>query len=149
MVKHRKPDPKAQAKAADLRYVNDDEPGITRKKSGRGFVYTGANGERVHDKATLERIRALAIPPAWTDVWICPDPNGHLQAIGRDARGRKQYRYHPRWRALRDRTKYDRMRAFARALPRIRRSVERDLARSGLPREKALATVVRLLELTR
>src|SRR5579871_6214876 len=145
MVKHRKPDPKAQAKAADLRYVNDDEPGITRKKSGRGFVYTGANGERVHDKATLERIRALVIPPAWTDVWICPDPDGHIQVTGRDAKGRKQYRYHERWREVRDQTKFDRMIAFGEALPKIRERVQADLSLRGLPREKVLAAVVQLL----
>jgi DNA topoisomerase I len=106
-------------------------------------------GRPVRDRAVLARIRSIAIPPAWTDVWICPRPDGHLQAVGRDARGRKQYRYHPAWRAVRERTKYDRMAAFAAALPAIRRRVRHDLRRPGLPREKVLATVVRLLELTR
>src|SRR5262249_34430286 len=105
MARTKKTDPKAQAKAADLRYVNDDEPGITRRKSGRGFIYTGVNGERIRDAARLKRIRALVIPPAWTDVWICTDPNGHIQVTGRDAKGRKQYRYHERWREVRDQTK--------------------------------------------
>ncbi len=148
MVKKKKPDPRAQAKAADLRYVNDDEPGITRKKSGRGFVYTGSNGERIRDKATLERIRALVIPPAWTDVWICADPDGHIQATGRDAKGRKQYRYHERWREVRDQTKFDRMIAFGEALPKIRARVQADLTLPGLPREKVLAAVVQLLGAT-
>ena len=132
-----------------MRYVSDRSPGIRRRRAGRTFRYSTASGRPVRDPRELARIRSLAIPPAWTEVWICAAPDGHLQAVGRDARGRKQYRYHPAWRALRERTKYDRMRAFARALPRIRRRVERDLARSGLPREKVLATVVRLLELTR
>src|SRR5215218_3544986 len=101
--------PKAQAKAANLRYVNDGEPGITRKKSGKGFTYTMPNGAKVHHKATLERINALVIPPAWTDVWICPDPDGHIQATARDARGRKQYRYHLSYREARDRSKFRRM----------------------------------------
>src|SRR5207247_11340785 len=100
------------------------------------------------DRHELRRIRSLAIPPAWTDVWICPRPNGHIQATGRDSRGRKQYRYHPRWREVRDETKYDRMIAFAEALPRIRERVEHDLARPGMPREKVVATIVRLLETT-
>ena len=137
--------PKAQAKAADLRYVNDDEAGITRKRSGRGFIYSAPSGERVHDRATLERIKTLAIPPAWTDVWICADPDGHLQATGRDAKGRKQYRYHERWREVRDQTKFERMVAFGEALPRIRERVQADLALRGLPREKILAAVVQLL----
>ncbi|HVU10819.1 MAG TPA: hypothetical protein VHD90_06050 [Phototrophicaceae bacterium] len=148
MVKQKQPDPRAQAKAADLRYVNDDEPGITRKKSGHGFVYTGSNGERVRDKATLKRIRALVIPPAWTDVWICADADGHIQATGRDAKGRKQYRYHERWREVRDQTKFDRMIAFGEALPKIRARVQADLALRGLPREKVLAAVVQLLGAT-
>jgi DNA topoisomerase-1 len=141
-------DPEASAEAAGLRYVSDASPGIRRKRAGRGFTYVGTDGRRVHDRATLERIRRLAIPPAYTDVWICPAANGHLQATGRDARGRKQYRYHPRWREVRDETKYSRMLAFSAALPRLRTRIEKDLALPGLPRNKVLATVVRLLECT-
>jgi DNA topoisomerase-1 len=141
-------DPVAAARAAGLRYVTDAGPGIRRKRAGRGFSYRGLDGEPIRDPGELRRIKALAIPPAYTDVWICPDPRGHLQATGRDARGRKQYRYHPRWRAMRDETKYDRMLAFGEALPLIRARTDRDLARPGLPREKVLATVVRLLEAT-
>ena len=136
------------AKAAGLRHVADDGPGIRRCKSGNAFTYERPQGGLVRDPQTLGRIRALAIPPAWRDVWICPRDDGHLQATGRDARGRKQYRYHPRWREVRDDTKFGRMAAFARALPRIRRRVGRDLALPGLPRAKVLATVVRLLEAT-
>lgn len=136
------------AEAAGLRYVSDAEPGIRRKRAGKGFRLVGPDGQPVRDPATLARIKALAIPPAWASVWVCPDPSGHIQATGRDARGRKQYRYHPRWRAVRDETKYDRMLAFGQALPRIRARTEQDLARPGLPREKVLATVVRLLEAT-
>jgi DNA topoisomerase-1 len=142
------PAPPESAQAAGLRYVSDTTPGIRRLRSGRGFRYVDADGRTIRDKAVLERIRRLAIPPAYTDVWICPVPNGHLQATGRDARGRKQYRYHPRWREVRDETKFGRMLAFSEALPLIRRQVEADLARPGLPREKVLATVVRLLECT-
>jgi DNA topoisomerase-1 len=138
--------PAACAKAAGLRYVSDDAPGIARMRSGQDFRYVAANGRSVRDRRTLARIRSLAVPPAWTDVWICPQEDGHLQATGRDARGRKQYRYHGRWREIRDETKYGRMLAFARALPRIHRRVARDLRLPGLPREKALAVVVRLLE---
>src|SRR5437588_954232 len=123
-------------------------PGIRRRRRGRRFTYAGADGRAVRDPAELARIRSLAIPPAWTDVWICPLENGHLQATGRDARGRKQYRYHPRWRETRDGTKYDRMIAFGRALPHIRATTEKHLKLPGLPREKVLAVVVRLLELT-
>jgi len=140
-------DPVESAKAAGLRYVTETGPGIRRRRAGQGFVYLNGHGP-VHETQTLERIRALAIPPAWTDVWICPSPSGHIQAVGRDARGRKQYRYHPRWRETRDESKYTRMLAFARALPRIRARVEADLRRRGLPREKVLATIVRLLETT-
>jgi DNA topoisomerase-1 len=136
------------AKAAGLRHVADDGPGIRRCKSGNAFTYERPQGGLVRDPQTLGRIRALAIPPAWRDVWICPRDDGHLQATGRDARGRKQYRYHPRWREVRDDTKFGRMAAFAKALPRIRRRVGRDLALPGLPRAKVLATVVRLLETT-
>jgi DNA topoisomerase-1 len=131
-----------------LRHSTDARPGIGRRRAGRGFSYVDPDGRRVRDQDALGRIRALAIPPAWEDVWICPDPLGHLQATGRDARGRKQYRYHPRYRERRESAKYERLVAFARALPAIRRQVDRDLARPGLPREKVLAAVVRLLELT-
>jgi DNA topoisomerase-1 len=141
--------PAGSAEAAGLRYVTDATPGIARQRAGTGFRYSGAGGRAMRDGDTLARIRALAIPPAWRDVWICPRDDGHLQATGRDARGRKQYRYHSRWREIRDETKYDRMAAFARALPRIRRRVSQDLALPGLPRDKVLATVVRLLETTR
>jgi len=142
-------DPVESARAAGLRYVSDLSPGIRRTRAGKGFRYTGTDGRSIRDAETLGRIKRLAIPPAWTDVWICPDPRGHLQATGRDARGRKQYRYHPRWREVRDVVKYDRMIAFAEALPRIRQRTDRDLERHGMPREKVLATVVRLLEETR
>jgi len=140
--------PPESAKAAGLRYVADRRPGIARVRRGAGFRYRGTDGRAIRDAAVLARIRSLAIPPAWRAVWICPSAEGHLQATGRDARGRKQYRYHARWREIRDETKYGRMAAFARALPRIRARVRRDLARAGLPLEKALATVVRLLETT-
>jgi DNA topoisomerase I len=136
------------ARAAGLRYVNDTKPGIRRKRAGKHFSYVGPDGKPIRDAETLGRIKALAIPPAWQDVWICPSPNGHIQATGRDAKGRKQYRYHPRWRATRDENKYGRMIAFGQALSRIRERVERDMALPGLPREKVLATVVRLLETT-
>jgi DNA topoisomerase I len=136
------------AQAAGLRYVSDANPGIRRKRAGKGFSYVGVDGRPVRDKATLARIRSLAIPPAYTEVWICPTANGHLQATGRDARGRKQYRYHPRWREVRDETKFGRMLAFSEVLPRLRARLEEDLAKPGLPREKVLATVVRLLECT-
>ena len=141
-------DPMESARAAGLRYVGDGRPGIRRKRSGKGFSYVGPDGSAVGDKATLERIRSLVIPPAWTDVRICPLANGHLQATGRDAKGRKQHRYHPHYRAIRDQVKFGRMNAFANALPRIRKRVREDLARQGMPREKVLATVVRLLETT-
>ena len=141
-------DPVESAKAAGLRYVTDDEPGIRRRKRGEGFTYLDSQGRTLKDPRQLERIRKLAIPPAWTDVWICARSNGHLQATGRDARGRKQYRYHADWRQARDETKFGRMAAFGEALPKIRQRTERDLALPGLPREKVLATVVRLLETT-
>jgi DNA topoisomerase I len=141
-------DPKKAAKAAGLRYVEDDRPGITRQHHGRRFEYLSARGKRLTNAKTLKRIAALAIPPAWTNVWICPDENGHLQATGRDARGRKQYRYHQRWRSVRDENKYEKLIAFAHVLPRIRRRVARDLAGRGLSRERVLAAVVRLLETT-
>jgi DNA topoisomerase-1 len=142
-------DPVASARAAGLRYVSDQSPGIRRKRAGKAFTYTAGDGHAMRDEETIRRIKRLAIPPAWTDVWICPDPRGHLQATGRDARGRKQYRYHPRWREVRDAVKYDRMLAFAEALPKIRQRTDQDLERPGLPREKVLATIVRLLEETR
>ena len=138
----------ADAQAARLRYVSDTKPGIRRQRAGRGFKFVGPEGREVTDAATLERIRALVIPPAWTDVWICPIPNGHLQATGRDVRGRKQYRYHARWREIRDAQEYGKMLAFGAALPRIRRRVRRDLKLPGLPRNKVLAIVVYLLENT-
>src|SRR5689334_8760922 len=133
-------DPVASARAAGLRYVEDTQPGLRRRRVGKTFVVLDAQGRRVRDLETLRRVRHLAIPPAWTDVWICASPDGHVQATGRDARGRKQYRYHPRWRAVRDETKYARMLSFARALPALRARVDADLGRSGLPREKVLAT---------
>jgi DNA topoisomerase-1 len=141
-------DPPAAAKAAGLRYVHDDRPGIRREPDGDGFRYLDAHDNPVDDEATLKRIKSLAIPPAWTDVWICPQANGHLQATGRDARGRKQYRYHPKWREVRDEVKYERMIKFGKALPQIRKEVDRALSLPGLPREKVLATIVYLLEAT-
>jgi DNA topoisomerase-1 len=140
--------PVASARAAGLRYTSDDRPGIVRRRAGKGFSYRGPDGQPIRDERTLARIRSLAIPPAYTDVWISPDPRGHLQATGRDAKGRKQYRYHPRWREVRDETKYDRMIAFGQALPRIRERTDQDLRLPGLPREKVLAAVVQLLEKT-
>ena len=137
------------ARAAGLRYVSDESPGISRRRSGRAFRYLHPDGRAVRDRDTLARIRALAVPPAWTEVWICARDDGHVQATGRDARRRKQYRYHRRWHEVRDETKYGRMIAFAEALARIRRRVARDLSLPGLPRAKVLATVVRLLETTR
>src|SRR5438874_10990858 len=142
-------DPVASARAAGLRYVSDQSPGLRRKRAGKGFTYVDSGGRTLRDAETIDRIKGLAIPPAWTDVWICPDPRGHLQATGRDARGRKQYRYHARWREVRDAVKYDRMLAFAAALPKIREHTDRDLERPGMPLEKVLAAVVRLLEETR
>jgi DNA topoisomerase-1 len=141
-------DPPAAAKAAGLRYVNDNRPGIRRERDGDGFRYVDADGDPVSDEATLKRIKSLAIPPAWTEVWICQHANGHLQATGRDAKGRKQYRYHPKWRDVRDEVKYERMIKFGQALPAIRREVDRALKLPGLPREKVLATIVYLLEVT-
>jgi DNA topoisomerase-1 len=138
----------AAAKAAGLRYVTDTMPGITRRRAGRAFSYRDPQGRPIKDPAEIRRLRALAIPPAWTDVWICPHPRGHIQATGRDDRGRKQYRYHPEWRAVRDAHKFDRMLVFGRALPQIRARLDADMRRHGLPREKVLATVVRLLEST-
>lgn len=141
-------EPLESARKAGLRYVTDDRPGIRRHKVRGGFRYVAPDGTPLTDEAELARIRALAIPPAYTDVWIAPIRNAHLQATGRDARGRKQYRYHKRWREVRDENKFDRMLAFGKALPSIRAAVKRDLAKPGLPREKVLATVVALLEAT-
>jgi DNA topoisomerase-1 len=138
----------ASARAAGLRYTTDARPGIKRVRHGKSFRYFAPNGRRVTDPEVLTRIRSLVIPPAWNEVWISPDPRGHLQATGRDARNRKQYRYHPKWREVRDETKFDRLIGFALALPHIRRQTERDLRRQGMPREKVLATVVQLLEKT-
>jgi DNA topoisomerase-1 len=141
-------DPVESAKEAGLRYTTDAKPGLARKRAGKGFRYVGPDGETVRNPETLRRIRSLVIPPAWKDVWITTDPRGHLQATGRDARGRKQSRYHPRWRAIRDETKYERMLLFGDALRRIRKRVEEHLGLRGLPREKVLATVVRLMDST-
>jgi DNA topoisomerase-1 len=141
-------DPLAAARAASLRYVSDTMSGITRRRAGTGFAYRDAEGHPIRDRAVLRRIKALAVPPAWQSVWICPYANGHIQAVGRDARGRKQYRYHPRWRAVRDEAKYGRMLLFGGVLPRIRARVRRDLTRPGLARERILAALVRLLETT-
>ncbi|HET7747588.1 MAG TPA: DNA topoisomerase IB [Vicinamibacteria bacterium] len=148
MHRPRSREPWGAAHLAGLRYVSDARPGIRRVRSGRAFRYLAPSGRPIRAASELNRIRALAVPPAWTDVWICADPDGHLQATGRDARGRKQYRYHPRFRDIRDSSKYGRMLAFARALPAIRARVRADLDRRGLPREKVAATVVQLLETT-
>jgi DNA topoisomerase-1 len=137
-----------QARKVGLRYTTDDRPGISRVSYHGGFRYLSARGKPIHSARTLARIRSLVIPPAWTDVWICPQPNGHLQASGRDARGRKQYRYHPRWREIRDATKFYRMLEFGAALPRIRRRVQRDLRRQHNDQVRVAALVVRLLETT-
>lgn len=136
------------AQAAGLIYVNDDDPGIRRVETKAGPGYLNPKGEPIKDEKTLERIRKLAIPPAWTEVWICPSPRGHIQATGRDQRGRKQYRYHDDWRQVRDLAKYDRLIAFGRALPRLRKRIDADLAKRGLPREKVLAAVLRVMEMT-
>jgi DNA topoisomerase-1 len=141
-------DPAESAKAAGLRYVSDTEPGIHRKRSGKRFRYVDVDRKPLRDKDILSRIKSLAIPPAWTQVWICPSAKGHLQAVGRDAKGRKQSRYHPRWREVRDETKYERMIVFGAALPSIRDRVEHDLGMPELPRPKVLATIVRLMETT-
>ncbi|MFL5625825.1 MAG: DNA topoisomerase IB [Ktedonobacteraceae bacterium] len=141
-------EPAEVAKCAGLRYVSDMSPGIKRKPAGKHFSYIGLDGKPIHDQEELKRIRSIGIPPAWTNVWICPIPNGHIQATGRDAKGRKQYRYHRRWREVRDETKYSRMIAFGEALPAIRSRVAHDLDLPGLPHEKVLATVVWLLDTT-
>jgi DNA topoisomerase I len=141
-------DPRASAEAAGLRYVSDSAPGILRVRSGRGFRYTRPDGTRVSDRPTVDRIKRLAIPPAYRDVWICRDQAGHLQAVGWDERGRKQYRYHDEWRTVRDAVKFHRLIAFGEALPAIRERVAADLRKRGLPREKVLAAVVTMLEQT-
>ncbi|HMG50701.1 MAG TPA: DNA topoisomerase IB [Inquilinus sp.] len=142
------PAPPDEARANGLRYVSDADPGIRRRRVGKGFAYRLPDGTALRDAKVLARIASLAVPPAYTDVWICPDPRGHIQATGRDQRGRKQYRYHPRWKEARAETKYGRMVAFGRALPRIRKRVDADLAERGLTRTKVLAAIVRLLEAT-
>jgi DNA topoisomerase-1 len=141
-------DPEEAAVNAGLRYVSDEEPGIRRQKRGKGYRYLLPSGKPVTAPATLERIRKLAIPPAYTDVWICARGDGHIQATGRDAKGRKQYRYHPLFREVRESTKYDHMLEFAATLPKIRERVDAHMRLRGLPREKVLATVVHLLETT-
>ncbi len=138
--------PPVAARRAHLRYTTDDGPGIRRERHGKHFRYIDLRGRVIRRSTEIDRLRRLAIPPAWRDVWICPDPDGHLLATGRDARGRKQYRYHPRWREVRDETKYHRMIAFGLALPRIRARIAHDLSLRGLPREKVFAALVRLLE---
>ena len=138
----------AHARAAGLSYVTDAGPGIRRKRAGTGFSYCSPDGKLISDCEVISRIKALAVPPAWTEVWICPKANGHIQATGRDARGRKQYRYHADWRDVRDRDKYERLLDFARVLPGIRARIAADLSRRGTPREKVLATVVSLLDKT-
>lgn len=142
------PTPRKLARSAGLRYTTDDEPGIRRRRCGRGFTYIAADGRTIRDEEVRARIKELVIPPAWTEVWINPNPKGHLQATGRDDRGRKQYLYHPRWREARDQLKFDRMIAFGETLPRIRKRVARDLCCDGMPRDKVLAAIVRLLEAT-
>ncbi len=154
MANHSRPDTQpdadshAETRAAGLRFTTDSDPGIRRLRTRNSFRYVDANGRPVHDVPTLTRIRALAIPPAWTQVWICPMTNGHMQATGRDARGRKQYRYHPAWRTYRDAIKFRHLADFARALPGIHDQIDRDLRRHDLPRGKVIALVIALLEQT-
>ena len=143
-----KVDPRDSARAAGLRYTNDRKPGIARRRSGKAFRYLSPDGKPVRDADTLGRIKSLVIPPAWTDVWISPHANGHLQATGRDVKHRKQSRYHPKWREVRDENKYERMSHFAEALPTIRERVHHDLGLPGLPRLKVLATIISLMEAT-
>ena len=138
----------SSADDAGLLYVTDEIPGIRRRRCGRGFTYAGPDGERITDDDELDRIRAIVIPPAWDDVWICPVADGHVLAVGRDARGRKQYRYHPRWREVRDATKFAELHTFGAELPELRQRIEADLRKRGLPREKVVALVVRLLDET-
>lgn len=141
-------DPVETAKTVGLKYVTDSEPGMTRKRIGSDFIYLSRKGDAVTDPEVIKRIKSLVIPPAWTNVWICPFENGHLQATGRDAKGRKQYRYHKLWAEVRNETKFDRMAAFGASLPLIRERIERDLSGSGLTRERVLAAVLRLLEIS-
>src|SRR5688572_20631648 len=141
-------DSPAAARAAELLYVSDEEPGFRRVRRGRGFAYRTADDEPISDKRQLRRMAALAIPPAWTDVWICPNADGHIQATGRDARGRKQYRYHPRWLECRDEAKYSSLAAFARALPAMRAAVEADLRKRSLSWERVVASIIWLLDNT-
>jgi DNA topoisomerase-1 len=141
-------DPREAAEAVGLAYVSDESSGIRRRRAGKGFAFYDPKGKKITDPATLERIRKLAVPPAYTDVWICPMPNGHIQATGRDAKGRKQYRYHPKFREVRDSTKFEHMLEFARGLPEIRAKIDAHMKLRGMPREKVLATVVYLLENT-
>ena len=136
------------AKEAGLTYVSGDAPGITRQRKGKGFIYKDQNGKTIRDWETLVRIRHLAIPPAWTDVWICPSPRGHIQAVGRDDRRRKQYRYHDKWRQVRDQAKYEKMIDFARVLPTIRKTTSQHLMLPGLPKNKVLAAIVQIMEKT-
>jgi len=142
-------DPVESAEAIGLEYVTNEGLGIQRQKQGDGFQYIGVDGQPIDDPDEIKRINSLGIPPAWENVWICANPNGHLQATGRDAKGRKQYRYHTKWRSLRDQTKFTRMIAFSEAIPKIRTQLQHDLALLGLPKNKVLATVVQLMELTR
>lgn len=142
------PDEKKSAQLAGLRYAIPKGNGIRRRRSGGGFVYIGPDDQPVKDEEVLQRIKSLVLPPAWTSVWISPSENGHIQAVGWDAKGRKQYRYHPKYRHVRDLVKFDRMRAFGKVLPKIRRTVSRDLARPGMPKRKILAAIIRLLETT-
>ncbi len=144
----RTPSPAKSARLAGLHYAHSDGAGIQRRRAGKGFVFVTASGRRIRDERVLRRIRSLVIPPAWENVWICSSASGHLQAVGRDARGRKQYRYHPNYRAFRERTKFTHMLAFAQALPALRKRVRKDLNLPGLPRDKVLAAVVRLLDAT-
>src|SRR5436309_12203633 len=139
-------DPVEAAEEAGLRYVSDDSPGYSRKARGEDFEYFDTSGEKITDEKRLLRIKRIAIPPAWTDVWICPSANGHIQATGRDARRRKQYRYHERWREVRDESKFERTIAFGETLPTLRRRVRKDMTRIDLPKAKVVATVVALLD---
>lgn len=148
MANERSPNPELSAREAGLRYVDTSKPGITRHRAGKGFSYRDTQDKRIESKTQRDRIASLVIPPAWEDVWICTSPNGHIQATGIDARNRKQYIYHPRWRTFRDEAKYDHLIAFAEALPGIRQHVDKQLRRPGLPREKVVATVISLLEKT-
>ena len=145
---HPAADPECAAEQADLTYVRHDQPGITRRKFGKGFAYYGPGGDKIDDASEIERLNAMAIPPAYGEVWICADPTGHLQAVGVDDRGRKQYRYHEKWAEVRDRAKFHKLAHFGRKLPSLRRRVKKDLKLKGLPREKVLAACIRLLDET-